>query len=134
MDNCYYAKILADSISPWNCRLTTFEVCYPRFVHSELMTHRMFCLTGDSKLEFNMPAGQGLNKTKRIYSMTIAEFVDKWNNGSKPHKSRWGTVRRYDLKKRLKKMQIRQLNEATGEISFASVADACFSGTKQVYE
>src|SRR3990167_6026175 len=42
MDNCYYAKILADSISPWNCRLTTFEVCYPRFVHSELMTHRMF--------------------------------------------------------------------------------------------
>ncbi|HEY0076590.1 MAG TPA: FAD-dependent thymidylate synthase [Abditibacteriaceae bacterium] len=38
----YQAKILADSIAPCGKRLTTFEVTYPRFVHSELMTHRMF--------------------------------------------------------------------------------------------
>lgn len=38
----YSAKILCDSINPAGCRLTTFEVQYPRMVHSELMTHRMF--------------------------------------------------------------------------------------------
>lgn len=38
----YKCKILADSISSYDVRLTTFEITYPRFVHSELMTHRMF--------------------------------------------------------------------------------------------
>jgi len=32
------AKIIQDSISPTNKRITTFELEYPRFVHSELMT------------------------------------------------------------------------------------------------
>lgn len=34
------ATILADSISPGGVRLTTFELVYPRIIHSELMTHR----------------------------------------------------------------------------------------------
>lgn len=38
----YAAKIIADSINPVGCRLTTFELTYPRFVHAELLTHRMF--------------------------------------------------------------------------------------------
>ena len=36
------AKIVADSISPQGNRITTFLLTYPRFIHSELMTHRMF--------------------------------------------------------------------------------------------
>lgn len=36
------AKIIADSINPRGTRITTFELIYPRIVHSELMTHRMF--------------------------------------------------------------------------------------------
>src|SRR5690554_1335809 len=37
------AKIVADSISSVNGkRITTYELEYPRFIHSELMTHRMF--------------------------------------------------------------------------------------------
>ena len=36
------AKILADSIHPNGSRLTSFELTYPRFIHSELMTHRKF--------------------------------------------------------------------------------------------
>lgn len=36
------AEIIADSINPRGCRLTTFVLEYPRFVHAELMTHRMF--------------------------------------------------------------------------------------------
>lgn len=36
------AKIVADSISINGIRLTTMELNYPRFIHSEFMTHRMF--------------------------------------------------------------------------------------------
>lgn len=37
------AKIVADSYSAVNGkRITTFELQYPRFIHSELMTHRLF--------------------------------------------------------------------------------------------
>lgn len=38
----YSAKIIADSISPEGKRITTFELVYPRLVHSEFMTHRLF--------------------------------------------------------------------------------------------
>lgn len=37
----YEAKIVLDSVGPCGARLTTFELSYPRFVHAELMTHRM---------------------------------------------------------------------------------------------
>jgi thymidylate synthase ThyX len=36
------AKVIADSISPYGNRLTTMEWTYPRFIHSEVMTHRKF--------------------------------------------------------------------------------------------
>jgi thymidylate synthase ThyX len=36
------AKIVADSISAYGDRITTFELEYPRFIHAEFMTHRLF--------------------------------------------------------------------------------------------
>lgn len=36
------AKILADSVNPAGCRITSWVLTYPRFFHSELMTHRVF--------------------------------------------------------------------------------------------
>lgn len=36
------AKIIADSINQNGKRITTFELEYPRFIHSEYMTHRLF--------------------------------------------------------------------------------------------
>lgn len=36
------ATIIGDSINPAACRLTTFILTYPRFIHSEFMTHRCF--------------------------------------------------------------------------------------------
>lgn len=38
----YSAKIILRSISHRGVSLTTWELTYPRFVHAELMTHRMF--------------------------------------------------------------------------------------------
>lgn len=42
------ATILADSLSPAGVRLTTMELVYPRFIHSELMTHRVFSRNASS--------------------------------------------------------------------------------------
>lgn len=42
------ATILADSISEAGVRLTTMELVYPRFIHSELMTHRVFSRNASS--------------------------------------------------------------------------------------
>lgn len=36
------AQIVADSISPQGHRITSFLLTYPRFIHGEIMTHRMF--------------------------------------------------------------------------------------------
>lgn len=38
----YSTRILLDSLGPSGKRLTTWELTYPRFVHAELMTHRLF--------------------------------------------------------------------------------------------
>ena len=42
------AKVICDSISPSRVRLTTLELQYHRFVHSEMMTHRMFSRNASS--------------------------------------------------------------------------------------
>lgn len=41
-------KIIADSVSPHGIRLTTFQLRYPRFIHSEFLTHRMFSRNASS--------------------------------------------------------------------------------------
>lgn len=73
------AAIIADSVSAHtNQRITTFELEYPRFIHSELMTHR--CIIGDTKLSFDLPSAKSKSKT-RIYTLTVKEFFDRWYKG-----------------------------------------------------
>lgn len=42
------ATIIADSVSPQGIRLTTMQLRYPRFIHAEFMTHRMFSRNASS--------------------------------------------------------------------------------------
>ena len=42
------AKIVADSIGPNEVRITTYVLTYPRFIHAELMTHRVFSRNASS--------------------------------------------------------------------------------------
>lgn len=42
MDKLFSAEVIADSISPANIRLLTLQLKYPRWIHGELMTHRVF--------------------------------------------------------------------------------------------
>lgn len=49
------AKIIADSISEDGNRLTTMQLLYPRFIHSEFMTHRMFSRNASSSRAIPIP-------------------------------------------------------------------------------
>lgn len=42
------AKIIADSISAHGKRITSFQLRYPKFIHSEFMTHRVFSRNASS--------------------------------------------------------------------------------------
>ena len=42
------ARIECDSINMWGNRLTTFVLKYPRFIHSQIMTHRVFSRSSSS--------------------------------------------------------------------------------------
>lgn len=111
--------------------LYTFELEYPRFIHSEFMTHR--CLTADTVLTFDLPSGSKGSKCK-AYQMTLGDFWDKWENGSSPHATRWGGVRLYDMKGRLNKMRLRSVDESTMEVTHTTVTDCWKVGVKPVYK
>lgn len=111
--------------------LYTFELEYPRFIHSEFMTHR--CLTADTVLTFDLPSGSRGRKCK-AYQMTLGDFWDKWENGSSPHATRWGGVRRYDMKGRLNKMRLRSVDESTMEVTHTTITDCWKVGVKPVYK
>lgn len=83
----FSARVLTDSMSPAGVRLTTLEVRFPRFVLSEFNTHRMFCLSGDTELYFDLPEGAKQNKTKR-FTMTMRDLYEKWHHGASPRRNR----------------------------------------------
>lgn len=74
------ATVIADTTCNGK-RITTYELVFPRYIHAELLTHR--CLAGQTVLDFDLPTPQSCG-SRRIYSMSIAEFCDKWENGSTP--------------------------------------------------
>ncbi|MBA8881795.1 FAD-dependent thymidylate synthase [Phyllobacterium myrsinacearum] len=41
-DDIFFAKVIADSVSEEGVRITTLHLRYPRIIHAELMTHRVF--------------------------------------------------------------------------------------------
>lgn len=42
------AKVIEDSVSKLGVRLITLQLCYPRFIHAEFMTHRVFSRNASS--------------------------------------------------------------------------------------
>ncbi len=70
------AKIIADSINSSGNRITSFLLKYPRFIHSEFMTHRV--------LSRNAPSSRAIpiNKVIEAVSLTPAEPVSWGKNQS----------------------------------------------------
>lgn len=70
------AKIIADSVSQAGRRVTTFLLTYPRFIHSELLTHRAF--------------GRNAASSRAIPVVTMLRNVK--NNPAIPY--RWGKMKK----------------------------------------
>lgn len=70
------AKIIADSVNPCGNRITTWVLTYPRFIHSELMTHRAFSRNAASSR-----------------AIPVQKMIDAvWNNTAGPE--HWGAQQR----------------------------------------
>lgn len=95
------AKIIADSFSAINGqRITTFELQYPRFIHSELMTHRLFSRNAMSSRAVpiekmieqvrNNPAKpihwgknqSGMQAKQELEGYPLEEVKSLWNEGA----------------------------------------------------
>lgn len=63
------ATIIADSISRAETRITTFELEYPRFIHAEFMTHRMFSRNAASSRA--IPVNRAVELIKENTAMPI---------------------------------------------------------------
>ena len=90
------AKIIADSVAN-DIRITTMELCYPRFIHSDFMTHRMFSRNASSSRAIpvekmleqvtntmarpihwgkNQP---GMQAREELCPESIREAIDEWD-------------------------------------------------------
>lgn len=96
----YSAKVICDSISKEGIRLTTMELSYPRFIHSQFMTHRMFSRSCSSSRAIPiekmigqvldnpaLPVSWGENKPGmqaeiQLDSWGVSTCKNIWNNAS----------------------------------------------------
>lgn len=94
------AKVLADSISKDNVRITTFRLHYPRFIHAEFMTHRLFSRNASSSRAIPVdqmikqvldtparPISWGVNQrgmqSEKEFSAKESEIINKvWSDAS----------------------------------------------------
>jgi hypothetical protein len=63
------AKIIADSISDTGKRITTMQLRYPRFIHAEFMTHRVFSRNASSSRA--IPVAKLIEDLRRDPAMPI---------------------------------------------------------------
>lgn len=60
----FSVQICADSVSKYGSRITTFVLTYPRFIHAQMMTHRM--LSRNAQSSRAMPVSKMLEETPVI--------------------------------------------------------------------
>lgn len=65
----YDVQIVADSVSPSGQRITTFQLRYPRMIHSEVMTHRAFSRNASSTR--TIPTGKLIEWIRRDPAMPV---------------------------------------------------------------
>lgn len=91
------AKVIEDSIAPNGKRITTFQLMYPRFIHAEFLTHRMFSRNASSSRAipvmkmieraladpaFFVHIGKnqpGMQANEQVDAATAVTFEREWN-------------------------------------------------------
>jgi len=89
--------------------------------------HRTACLAGDTPLVFSRPCDG------RAYRLTAKEVFDRFQptqNTQRPDKQR----NPYFKRDRIQQMQLRCMNERTGEVLHTSIVDIWQSGVKQLFK
>lgn len=71
----YNVRVLADSVSPDDVRLTTLEVVFPRFILAEFNTHRRFSR--------NSASSRAIPTEKLIEQVSLHPFVPEFNKRTK---------------------------------------------------
>lgn len=113
---------------------------FPHSTMQQIRTHRVGlsfdvqCLAGETEITFVHASG-------RLQKYKIAELYDLWENGEKAVRERKISGRngeapgkyRRDCKKRLKKMNLRVLNEDTGFFELSHLSSVMCSGQQPVY-
>jgi hypothetical protein len=83
------AELLLASHNSWTGdTLYSWKLTFPRIILSEINTHRMACLSGDTELFFDHPSGQTGSGYRRLYTITAKNFYEKWHNGSAPRRNK----------------------------------------------
>ena len=85
------AKVICDSISEQGVRLTTFEIEYPRFIHSEVMTHRS--LSKNSSSSRAIPIQKMLDQIED--NMAIPIYWGKAKSGMQATEEVCSTIQKY---------------------------------------
>lgn len=98
----YSAKVLCDSISPDNIRLTTLEITYPRVIHSEFMTHRVFSR--------NSASSRAIPVEKQINKLLTGPFIPQYWG-----KNQRGMQAKEELSPAYKEIAIDQWNAAMND-------------------
>ncbi len=116
---------------------------FPHSVMQQARTHRVGvsfdvqCLAADTEITFVNCEGESNKKLKK----TIGELYDLWTNGEKAIRQRLiegrnvelpGEYRR-DCKKRIRKMNLRILNEETNLFEVGHIKDVMCSGVQPIY-
>lgn len=104
------AKILKDSISKDGNRVTTFELEYPRFILSEVNTHR--CIVSTTKILMKDESGS--------HYITVGSLFEKFNT--------------FNGKNAIDKLDLYCVNTDADEVYFTKLVDIWKTDRKEVFE
>lgn len=118
---------------------TPFEMCevkfrckMPIFVARQWIRHRTACLTGDTKLHFDLPGGIE-RRGNQLFPLTVEEVWNRFQptyNRTRPDRQRNPYFRR----DRVQKMLLRSIDESTHQVRHTRIVDIWETGKKHVYE
>lgn len=102
----------------------------PIFVARQLVRHRTACLSGATKLDFDLPGGVRRRGCQK-YSLTVSEVFAKFQatRNAIPSQQR----NPYSKRDRVRMMHLRCLNESSGEVLHTHIEDIWESGEKEVF-
>lgn len=117
--------------SPLEMGEMVFHLSMPIFVARQWIRHRTACISGDTKLEFDLPGGIDRRGNQK-HTLTVREIYERFQpteNKTRPDKQK----NPYHKRDRIKNKLLRSVNEDTGEVYHTRIVDIWESGEKPVY-